>query len=139
MQHPDGHPRRYRLAAIVGTGIGLQLLVGCAVLDPSATRATRPLAFPTPVLEQELQRGASTKTDVEELLGQPNGTGSLLFPAQEEAQEIWFYERIEVKQPGGSIQMQQDVLLVFFRGDVFDGFMWFSDGERPEPPAEAEP
>ena len=28
---------------------------------------------------------------------------------------------------GSTIDMAQDVVLVYFKGDRFDGFMWFSD------------
>ncbi|UCF67676.1 MAG: hypothetical protein JSV80_18290 [Acidobacteriota bacterium] len=74
-----------------------------------------------------------------QLLGSPDGTGSLLFPAQNEIREIWFYERLQVTEKSGALEIEQDVLLMFFHGDVYDGFMWFSDADRPDSGAGAGP
>jgi len=120
-------PRRGWAAPIAVVALAFFLLAGCAAMSPATTRVTRPLVFPTSELEEVLRRGVSSRADVEELLGQPNGTGSLMFPEQHRAREIWFYERVEVKSVRNALVMQQDVLLVFFRHDVYDGFMWFSD------------
>lgn len=112
-------------------------LVACAVVEPTRTLTTRPSAFPTTELEKQLTRGASEKTDVEKLLGNPDGTGSLLFPGQSQPREIWFYERLEIESTPRTIDIQQDVLLIFFRAEVYDGFMWFSDAEGPPVLAES--
>ena len=84
-------------------------------------------------LEGELQRGISTKMDVRRLLGAPKGTGGSALPPDSRPREVWFYQDIEVtdirSEGKGILRMnqRQQVLLVFFEKEVFDGFMWFSN------------
>ena len=81
----------------------------------------------------ELQRGVSTKADVERVLGPANGTGRMLPPTDPRPREVWSYINVEVKrgqsEGRGVIRMEssQQILLVFFDKEVFDGFMWWSD------------
>jgi len=103
-------------------------------------------AFPdTSVIETQLHRGASTKTDVQRLLGVPNGMGRsemALPPRNDEVlaegpREIWYYENIEVtnaKSNEGVIdmKMRQQILLIFFRLNVFDGYLWTSNAFTPK-------
>ena len=83
-------------------------------------------------LEARLERQISTKGDVEKLLGSPDGRGSAALPLAPEPREVWFYQDIEgtdvTAKPGGIIEMKlrQQILLVFFYGGFFDGFMWYS-------------
>jgi hypothetical protein len=83
-------------------------------------------------LEARLERQISTKGDVEKLLGSPDGRGSAALPLAPEPREVWFYQDIEATDvtaiPGGIIEMKvrQQILLVFFHGGFFDGFMWYS-------------
>ncbi len=100
-------------------------------------------------VEAQLKRGVSTKADVQQLLGVPNGSGAALLPTPEfnreralkasEAgffsssdfgqKELWYYEDIEItdlKSTEGVYvaNMRQQLLLIFFKGDVFDGYFW---------------
>jgi hypothetical protein len=75
------------------------------------------------MLETQLHRGISTKADVRTLLGVPNGPGSWLLPALDPApREIWYYE--DMSQTGGTLRVQ--MILVFFKGNVYDGYLWTS-------------
>lgn len=94
--------------------------------------------FPnTSVIEQQLKRGTSNKADVQRVLGVPNGTGNLSTPPEilgvqalgEGPREIWYYDDVEVtdmKSDDGVINMnvRQQILLVFFKGEAFDGYFW---------------
>lgn len=85
------------------------------------------------VIDSELQRGVAKKTDVRRVLGTPKGFGDAVLPQVHRRREIWYYEDIELKDlksgEGGVLQgnFRQQVLLVFFEGEVFDGYMWFTN------------
>jgi len=82
----------------------------------------------------ELQRGVSTKADVERLLGKPDGRGMTLLPTQDSARELWTYIHVETGEPKfegrawgvPTVRMdsRQQEIYVFFDGDRFDGYMW---------------
>jgi len=83
-------------------------------------------------IESELKRGVSTKMDVQRVLGTPKGSGSAVLPTDPRAQEVWYYDDIEVtdaRSEAGIIRanVRQQILLVFFEKGVFDGFMWWSN------------
>jgi len=103
-------------------------------------------------IEAQLKRGVSTKADVQKLLGVPNGSGAALLPSPafnrervvkaSEAglssppdfaqREIWYYEDVAVTDmksadAGYVANLQQQILLVFFTGDLFDGYFWTSN------------
>ena len=106
--------------------IASAILVACA--SCTGVRTNQPV--PVEQLDQ-LERGASTRQDVEKVLGVPNGSGHAVFPTDHEPLEIWFYQDIEselVETGLGSYQVHghQRLLLVMFRNDVFDGFMWWA-------------
>lgn len=103
-------------------------------------------AFPdTSVIEKQLKRGASGKAEVQRLLGIPNGTGrsdwlrppgTALPPTGEGRREIWFYDDIvitDMKSGNGpaTMNVRQQILLVFFKGDIFDGYLWTSNALTP--------
>ena len=113
------------------------VLAACAV--ENADRALTIGAF-TAVdrIEEELQRGVSTKADVERLLGKPNGRGAAgllgieVFVRPRKLREIWLYEDHEgnvIDSKGGvmRLHLRMQYLQVYFVGDRFDGFMWFSN------------
>ncbi|MBI2876417.1 MAG: hypothetical protein HYY20_06010 [Candidatus Tectomicrobia bacterium] len=84
-------------------------------------------------LESELRRGVSTKMDVQRVLGAPRGQGSAIFPTDPKLREVWFYQGMKttVDTDGAGalrLDLQQQILLVFFEREVFDGFMWFWNG-----------
>ena len=103
------------------------LLAGCA---GSAATAGR---FPeVNRIERELRRGVSTKLDVQGMLGIPRRYGSSILPGDLKPREVWFYDDIVITgtQPEGGgfvrAKMREQVLIVFFDENSFDGFMWFS-------------
>ena len=84
-------------------------------------------------IEHELQRGVSKKADVQRLLGAPSGLGEGLFPPEYTAHEVWYYEDIEIKEikrdeSGGlRADSRQQLLLIFFEGEVMSGYIWTSN------------
>jgi hypothetical protein len=103
----------------------LPVVGGCA-----KHKTTREVAFNFSVLETDLRRGTSTTDDVRRLIGEPNGSGGMLLPTDPEPRTVWFYEKFEVTAEGKQIDVKQDVLLIFFQGDRFDGYWWFSDAAK---------
>lgn len=91
------------------------------------------------MIETELQRGHSTKLDVRRLLGTPKGYGHAVLPPDRKEHEVWFYEDIELTnvkfESGNEIRadVRQQILLIFFFGEVFDGFMWYSNAGEIQP------
>jgi hypothetical protein len=92
-----------------------------------AHTTTRTGTFNVHAVETDLKRGISTTADVERLLGKPNGTGAILIPQDPRPRLAWLYDRIQMDIAGTNVDLSQDVLLVYFKGDRFDGFMWYSD------------
>ncbi len=84
-------------------------------------------------LESDLQRGTSTKMDVRRVLGAPKGMGNAVFHPDPTPRAVWFYDDLEMTDSqsvgGGVLQVwiRQQILLVYFKDEVFDGFMWFSN------------
>jgi hypothetical protein len=95
--------------------------------------------FPnTALIETSLQRGTSTKSDVQRLLGTPEGFGEAVLPPSHENQEIWYYEDLEVKDFQSEGQgvlrgnLKQQVLVIFFQENRFNGYMWFTNAHQVE-------
>lgn len=109
---------------------GGSLLTACSI--PAPTITTGPFTQVSR-LEKELRRGVSTKMDVQRVFGVPKGFGAALFPTDPKPREVWYYEDIEViglkSEQDGVIRatMRQQILNVFFKDGIFDGFMWFSN------------
>lgn len=83
-------------------------------------------------LDTELQKGVSTKMDVQRVLGAPKGMGGAIIPTDPKHREIWYYEDIEmkdIKKEEGVLKMnmRQQVLFVVFDKGVYDGYMWFTN------------
>ncbi len=103
------------------------LMAGCAqkVTTGAFTQVNR--------LESELQRGKSTKMDVRRVLGAPKGMGNAVLSPDLTPRAVWFYDDIEVTDARSvgsgvlEVSVRQQILLVYFKGEVFDGFMWFSN------------
>lgn len=87
------------------------------------------------LLETQLKKGVSTMEDVKRILGEPTGSGAVfLASVQPGPQEIWFYQDIEltdIKSSQGQLDLKirQQILVVFVRDQLFDGFMWFSNAD----------
>lgn len=87
-------------------------------------------------IESEFRRGVTTRADVRRLLGEPTGAGGSRFPTAKTSQEVWSYEEVQmdiVSMTGEDpikIQSKQrwKAILIFFEGDRFVGFFWFTSG-----------
>jgi len=109
---------------------GTFLLAGCSATTGPFTQVQR--------IEPELRRGVATKADVERILGTPRGRGATLLPGVATELEVWSYENVNAKelravprQAGGGPQviqgdLQHQLLLVIFAGEVLDGFVWYT-------------
>jgi hypothetical protein len=132
--------RRRRLRGAVALG----LFLGLVAAPSSAQSVIGTGAFPkVAALGTELRRGISTKADVQRILGLPSGTGGALLPgfadrsSQLDAYQVWYYEDIELTgaESGGDVmtmKMRQQILMVFFTGEVFHGYFWTSNSGSPE-------
>jgi hypothetical protein len=82
-------------------------------------------------LEQRLRAGQSAADDVLAALGPPNGKGAAMLPIDERPRVMWHYNYTEsavhATMPG---HIQADPrtfnLFVFFDGERYDGYLWFS-------------
>lgn len=89
--------------------------------------------FPdTEPLESRFVRGQTTRDAVLEALSPPTGTGAAILPPRHERQTVMFYEDIEmggVDSVGGEMvaDFRQRILLILLTGNVYDGFMWYSN------------
>ena len=79
-----------------------------------------------------LVRGVSEKSDVVLAFGEPQGTGGAMLPTDRTAKEVWYYENIQAQIL--SLKGRQQVLLVFFKGDLYDGYFWFDVRQDSQPP-----
>jgi hypothetical protein len=84
-------------------------------------------------LESALQPGISTQLDVEDALGPPYGKGGAFLPFHDAPRVAWTYfqERGDIDMSSGDMQDQRMYLFVFFRGDTFDSYMWFTSALAP--------
>lgn len=111
-------------------------MLAVAVAPAIAQTALGTGAFPkVEGIETQLERGVSTKADVQRVLGIPNGSGGALLPGYGERSEqvdpylIWYYEDVEAtditsEENVMKMKMRQQILAVFFKGEVFHGYFW---------------
>jgi len=83
-------------------------------------------------LDTDLQRGVSTKMDVQRVLGAPKGMGGAIVPVYHLHRELWYYEDIEMKDMKKvegvfKVNMRQQVLFITFDKGVYDGYFWFTN------------
>jgi hypothetical protein len=86
----------------------------------------------TEAIDSKLRVGVSTMAEVRAILGDPNGYGGARLPPDPRPHEIWFYHLIKtnaVRAAGDSVLMdvQMEMLQVFFLEGIYDGHMWFKD------------
>ncbi len=121
-------------AALMVTLLGVVSLGGCAV---ETTRGRSPLI--TERLRSELVRNKSTKVDVLKVLGEPDGTGSfggwrgLRGPRNSKLGplEVWYYADTKTSI-GFSLRHNVRVMLIFFKDEVFHGYIWFANTSTGE-------
>jgi len=117
-------------------GLALICVMALAACAQTPQRFSTAEAFrDTRLQETQLKKGVSTMEDVRRVLGEPTGSGAVfLASVQKSPQEIWFYQDIELtdfKSSAGQIdaKIRQQILVVFVRDQLFDGFMWFSNAD----------
>jgi hypothetical protein len=125
--------RRARLLLLLLVSLGSASAVGCTQqiithFENPTTGAFNELNR----LEGNLKRGVSTKSDVRQMLGAPTGSGNAMLPTDPTTREVWFYQDIEMTDVGlitrtYRVTMREQILLVFFKKEVFDGFVWYSN------------
>lgn len=126
------------LASRAGAGAALALVIALSSAPAAGQTALGTGAFPkVGAIETQLKRGVSSKNDVRRLLGVPNGSGGALLPGFGERREtldayqIWFYQDVEMTESKATqdrvqMDMRQQILAVFFKGEVFHGYFWTS-------------
>ncbi len=123
---------RRRLGVLAGALTAL-LVAGCAVHTPKTQAFSR-----IDQIETDLRRGITNKADVLLLLGEPDGAGALggfdalrgPDGAGKGPLDAWYYESVKASMLG--VELNQDVLLVFFEGDTVDGFFWYTNKSKGE-------
>lgn len=117
-------------------GLALICVMALAACAQTPQRFSTAEAFrDTRLLETQLKKGVSTMEEVRRVLGEPTGSGAVfLASVQPKPQEIWFYQDIEltdIKSSQGQLdaKIRQQILVVFVRDQLFDGFMWFSNAD----------
>ena len=100
-------------------------LIVCLALAGLQGCATRMEMGAPPRLDRlaQLTPQVSTRNDVLLTLGEPRGYGGAQLDPGFSPQRVWLYE-YNVSE-GKNIQIT--MLLVFFSGDAYDGYMWFAD------------
>lgn len=90
--------------------------------------------FDPAVLESVLRPGVSGTADVRAALGEPYGRGGALLSFHDSPRTAWTYfqESGMVNLSGTSMDLADDriYLFVFFKGDVFDSYLWFPSALR---------
>ncbi|MGD8367553.1 MAG: hypothetical protein PVG78_07925 [Desulfobacterales bacterium] len=87
-------------------------------------------------IEKELSLQTSTRDDVMRVLGEPRGGGGIFLPIDEHPRDHWFYYYEESTMKNA----QRIFLFIFFDGNRYDGYMWFSSLPMSAAPAlEANP
>ena len=124
--------RRALLLFLLFASAGSASILGCTQQFVTHSEGPATSAFMEVTrLEGSFKRGVSTKTDVQRLLGSPTGTGNAALPADPELREIWFYQDIEMTDirlaQVYQVTMREQILLVFFKQEIFDGFVWYSN------------
>ncbi len=101
------------------------LLIASLALGGLQGCATRMEIGAPPRLDRlaQLTPNVSTRNDVLLTLGEPRGYGAARLDPGFKQQRVWLYE-YSVSE-GKNVQIS--MLLVFFSGDAYDGYMWFTD------------
>jgi hypothetical protein len=131
--------RRYKDRSIHGRNCGLTaltvlMLAASAACTPSASVGRMPSVTP---LTTDLVLGVSTRDDVRHALGDPSGEGGYSFIMDFRPRDVWFFHELKVTDMKAVhdtvvMNMRQRILLVFFDGDRYDGYMWYSSAGTGE-------
>jgi hypothetical protein len=115
-------PTTRRYTACVAAALAL-LLTACGAIQIEGGAP-----FDPGKLESALSPGISTQLDVRQALGEPYGKGGAYLPFHDSPRSAWtyFYERGNVDLGKGGMNDERVYLFVFFAGDKFDSYMWFT-------------
>jgi hypothetical protein len=104
------------------------MLAGCGSI-----RVEAGTPFDPDKLESDLRPGISTQADVEAKLGKPYGKGGALLPFHDKPRLTWtyFHEVGNVDMGKGDMLDDRVYLFVFFAGDKFDSYLWFTSSLTP--------
>jgi hypothetical protein len=117
-----------RLIAMVTTIVLWLMVVGTLLPTIVPTcNAEIPMSYgrryDVAILEKVLRMGISTREDVTAAFGTPDGKGIENFPTSRRPRTVWSYLSGEVIKSGE----QRLHLLIYFDGDRYDGYLWFSN------------
>lgn len=109
-------------------------LAGAMSMQPAAAQDIATGAFrDLSAIEKTMLRGVTSKAEVRKSLGIPNGSGAARFASLGgDEREIWYYEDVQLTgaksaEQGMKLAMRQQILLVLFKGEVVDGYLWTSN------------
>lgn len=121
MRIGTGSSAEHRTAARVRSVV-VQLLVALCVSACTNISVNAGRRIDTTPLEQALRVGESTREDVKRVMGEPFGQGQSMLPTDSKPKDLWtyYYEESTMKET------HRIFLWVFFDGDHYDGYLWFS-------------
>ena len=135
-KHEPKQSRVKRRALIVL--LTVSILTGCTNDKP--TRVSTGAFHQLEEIPLKLRRGIARTEDVKVLLGEPTGRGYTILPPEHNQYEILYYQDMEFKvheekqsmdESGTTliipIDVRQQILLIFLRGGVFEGYLWTSN------------
>jgi len=100
----------------------LALVLALPVLSGCSTMMSFGRKPDTAKLESTLKIGVSTRADVLDALGTPRNAGGVMLPGHDGPRDLWCYYREE----GPMDDIRRMFLFVYFDGELYDGYMWFS-------------
>ena len=109
----------YRRLPLLAGLLILALLVapGCMTLFVQTGERPR-----TELLDDALEIGRTRTSHVLEVLGPPQGMGRGMLPMHSKPRTVWAY----YYQEGTARSLRRALLYVFFDGEIYDGYIWFS-------------
>lgn len=129
------HPARQFGRCLNVSFLALLLLIGASLslagCGPMQIRAGKK---PDVSVLQTLQVGQSTQQEVRAAIGEPDGQGRSMFPWQDTPRTLWtyYYEEGVIDLGGSGSDDRRIFLFLFFDGDKYDGYMWFSNLNPPK-------
>ena len=111
----------------------LLLFVACSEGGCAVETVKKYAIQQTALLETDFVRGVSTKADVLRLLGEPDGAGQIggfyglrgMNHVGEGPYDAWYYSSAQAAL-GLKMSSKNTDILVFFHGNVYEGFYWFT-------------
>ena len=109
---------RSGLFGLLALLVTVSTLSGCTSVQLRMGTRTQPQE-----IENLLQFGQSTRHDVKQLFGEPDGTGAYLSPITGRYSTVWSYYFAE-----GTLELMDDTFLfVYFDNELYEGYLWFEN------------